>query len=181
MKFIYLILTIILLTTDTSFFEFKAENELNQWRIVNDGVMGGLSSGNIQWSEGNTAMVWSGIVSLENNGGFASIRTLPKTYNVGDFKKIFLRVKGDGKTYKFRMRPSGDYDGIAYSLDFETTKDKWIEVELLVEDFQPTFRGNIYSEYGKMKTELLQQIGFLIAGKQAGDFRLEVDWIRYEH
>ena len=85
-----------LLTPDTSFFEFKAEIELNQWRIINDGVMGGFSSGNIQWSEKNTAMIWSGIVSLENNGGFASIRTLPKIYNAGDFKKITLRVKGDG-------------------------------------------------------------------------------------
>jgi len=165
---------------ETYFFEFNEENELNQWRIIHDGVMGGLSSGNIHWNSKNNAMVWSGKVSLENNGGFASIRTLPKIFNVGEFKKVNLRVRGDGKVYKFRMRPSRDFDGIAYSLDFETTKNKWIEIELLVKDFQPTFRGNIYPEYGQMKTEVLEQIGFLIAGKQAGDFRIEVDWIRYE-
>ncbi len=169
-----------LMMSDASFFEFKNEKEINSWRIVNDGVMGGLSEGNIKWNKKTNTMIWSGRVSLENNGGFASIRTTPQNYEVGPFKKMVLRVKGDGKVYKFRMRPSGNFDGIAYSLDFETKKDKWAEIDLSTKDFQPTFRGRIYPEYGEIKTENLQQIGFLIAGKQAGAFSLEVDWIRYE-
>ncbi len=169
-----------LITPDPSFFEFKNEQEMDSWRIVNDGVMGGLSEGNIKWDKLAKTMIWSGLLSLENNGGFASIRTTPQNYEAGLFKKIILRVKGDGKVYKFRMRPSGNFDGIAYSLDFETEKDKWTEITLSTKDFQPTFRGRIYSEYGAIKTEDLQQIGFLIAGKQKGPFRLEVDWIRYE-
>jgi len=165
---------------DNNFFEFKEAQEIDRWRIINDGVMGGLSQGNIQWSQEDHSMVWSGKVSLENNGGFASIRTVPKQFKAGDFEKVILRVKGDGKTYKFRMRPSGNFDGIAYSLDFETQKDKWQEIILAVKDLQPTFRGRIYPEYGMIKTEDLQQIGFLIAGKQEGDFSLQVDWIGYE-
>lgn len=164
---------------NTSLFEFKKESEMSRWRIVNDGVMGGLSEGKIQWDEAKNTMIWSGKVSLENNGGFASIRTAPQRYETGNFKTIKIRVKGDGNTYKFRMRPSGNWDGISYSLDFETTKDTWTELDLLVDDFQPTFRGRIYPEYGRIKTEDLQQIGFLIAGKQAGDFQIEVDWIRF--
>lgn len=167
-------------TPNTSLFEFKTEREMSSWRIVNDGVMGGLSQGKIEWNSAANTMIWSGLVSLENNGGFASIRTIPQTYETGSFQKIKMRVKGDGKTYKFRMRPSGNFDGIAYSLDFETKKGAWTEISLTTNDFQPTFRGRIYPEYGTIKTENLQQIGFLIAGKQEGDFLLEVDWIRYE-
>ena len=169
-----------LLSSDSSFFEFKNEKEIDSWRIVNDGVMGGLSEGKINWDKKDNTLIWSGNISLENNGGFASIRTTPQNYDAGSFEKIVLRVKGDGKTYKFRMRPSGNFDGIAYSLDFETEKEKWTEINLSTKDFQPTFRGRIYPQYGMIKTEDLQQIGFLIAGKQKGVFRLEVDWIRYE-
>lgn len=165
---------------NSSLFEFKTVEELSRWQVVNDGVMGGLSQGKIQWDEAENIMIWSGKVSLENNGGFASIRTAPQRYQTGNFKNVILRVKGDGKTYKFRMRPSGNFDGIAYSLDFETKKDEWTEITLSTNDFQPTFRGRIYPQYGTIKTENLQQIGFLIAGKQEGDFALEVDWIRYD-
>lgn len=163
-----------------SLFEFDKENEINRWRIINDGVMGGLSDGKIEWEEAEHVMIWTGNVSLENNGGFASIRTAPKSFKTGPFDKVIIRVKGDGNTYKFRIRPSGNFDGIVYSLDFPTTKNEWIEIPLSTEDFQPTFRGRIYPEYGTLKTEDLQQIGFLIAGKQAGKFKLEVDWIHYE-
>lgn len=180
MKILYIILTMMIFTPDASFFEFTNEREMDPWRIVNDGVMGGLSEGKIQWDKVANTMIWSGNVSLERNGGFASIRTAPQNYKTGSFEKIVMRVKGDGKVYKFRMRPSGNFDGIVYSLDFETKKDKWTEITLPTEEFQPTFRGRIYREYGTIKTEDLQQIGFLIAGKQQGSFQLEVDWIRYE-
>lgn len=168
------------LPTNQSLFEFQNEKEANVWRIVNDGVMGGLSESQIKWDKENGTMIFSGNVSMENNGGFASVRTAPIDFNKGTFKKILLRVKGDGKTYKCRMRNSSRFDGIAYSLDFETKKDEWTEIELATDDFEPTFRGRIYSRYGKIDTDDLQQIGFLIAGKQEGKFQLEVDWIRFE-
>jgi len=81
---------------NNNFFDFKEEQEINRWRIVNDGVMGGLSQGKILWNQPENTMIWSGKVSLENNGGFTSIRTTPELYKVGDFEKIILRVKGDG-------------------------------------------------------------------------------------
>ncbi|MFK7774756.1 MAG: CIA30 family protein [Saprospiraceae bacterium] len=164
--------------TTTSLFEFQKANEIDSWRIVNDGVMGGLSESKIAWDEKNKTFIFSGNVSMDNNGGFASVRTVPQTFAQGDFEKVKLRVKGDGKTYKFRMRNSTRFDGVAYSLDFETEKNKWMEIEMDIDDFQPTFRGRIYAEYGKLDINDLQQIGFLIAGKQEGKFHLEVDWIR---
>ena len=49
------------------------EEEDVRWRIVNDGVMGGLSSSDLELTKDRTA-IFSGFVSLDNNGGFASVR-----------------------------------------------------------------------------------------------------------
>ncbi len=169
-----------MITTETSLFEFQEANEINSWRIVNDGVMGGLSQSKIVWNEKENTLGFSGEVSLENNGGFASVRAIPENFNQEAFKKVKLRVKGDGKIYQFRMRSTRSFDGIAYTLDFETEKDQWKEIELAVDDFKPTFRGRVYSEYGKYNSNELQQIGILIANKQVGKFHLEIDWVRVE-
>lgn len=169
-----------MITTDTSLFEFQEANEIDSWRVVNDGVMGGLSQSKISWNEKNNTLGFSGEVSLENNGGFASVRAITPNVDQGIFKKIKLRVKGDGKIYQFRMRNTKNFDGIAYTLDFETESDQWVEIELAVDDFQPTFRGQVYPRYGKFDSSDLKQIGILIANKQVGKFHLEIDWVRVE-
>lgn len=81
---------------------FAPENRLN-WQIINDGVMGELSEGLFKINTDQTADFW-GNISLENNGGFASVRALVKEPVTGNFQKIVLRVKGDGKTYSFSIR-----------------------------------------------------------------------------
>ena len=53
-------------------FGFNSEVEKLPWRIVLDGVMGGLSTGNIEVDSG--VMSFTGQTSLQNNGGFSSIR-----------------------------------------------------------------------------------------------------------
>ena len=166
------------ITSAVSLFEFKSISEANSWRIVNDGVMGGISDSQIAWNEKDETLIFSGNVSLENNGGFASIRTVPQKFDATDFSKVKIRVKGDGKIYKLRLRNSNQFDGIVFSKNFETQKDKWVEIEMNVEDFQPTFRGRIYPKYGQLNPNELQQVGFLIADKQVGKFHLEIDWIR---
>lgn len=168
------------LATPSSLFEFDTNADLESWRIVNDGVMGGLSDSQVKWNEENGTLEFSGNVSLENNGGFASTRTAPQQFKHSDFKTIHLRVKGDGQTYKFRMRSSDNFDGISYSKNFKTKKDEWVEIEMPVADFEATFRGRIFPKHPQLKTEDLRQIGFLIADKQKGKFHLEVDWIRVE-
>ena len=65
-------------------FNFQKSGELNDWLIVNDGVMGGLSQSEIVLSDSNTA-VFQGTVSLENNGGFSSTRTSPRFYNLAGY------------------------------------------------------------------------------------------------
>jgi len=158
-------------------FDFKNADEIEYWRIVNDGVMGGLSKSEIVFSDSNTA-IFKGIVSLENNGGFASIRTIPRPYELDGYNGILLRVKGDGKKYQFRLRTDDRFDGVSYRYQFETKVNTWIIIEIPFHECAPVFRGRILEDVKPITPEEIQQIGFLISNKKAEKFQLEIDWIK---
>jgi monofunctional biosynthetic peptidoglycan transglycosylase len=152
---------------------FQAAEELGNWVIVNDGVMGGLSQGSMVLSDDNNA-VFQGVVSLENNGGFTSTRTIPRAYALGGYDGVLLRVKGDGKRYQFRVRTNDRFDGISYRYHFGTEADKWITVRVPFAGCVPVFRGRILSDVKALAPKQIQQIGFLISDKQKGPFKLEI-------
>ena len=158
-------------------FNFQTSGELNDWLIVNDGVMGGLSQSEIVLSDNNTA-VFQGTVSLENNGGFSSTRTSPRSYNLAGFDGISVRLKGDGKKYQFRLRTNDRFDGIAYRYHFKTDINKWIIIRVPFNECVPVFRGRALDDVEPISPNKIQQIGFLISDEQAGSFKLEIDWIK---
>lgn len=159
--------------------DFSPDNHL-EWQIINDGVMGGLSEGRFKINPDQTADFW-GNVSLENNGGFASVRALLRKPASGNFQKIVLRARGDGKTYSFRIRTDINFDGVAYACNFTTKKDEWTELEFSPEDFVPTFRGRILQHVTPLNETQIRQIGFLISEKQSGSFSLKIDCIKVIH
>lgn len=156
---------------------FKNAAERENWRIVNDDVMGRISQSTIVFSESDTA-VFKGTVSLENNGGFASTRTKPRLLKLGDYSGLLVRIKGDGKNYQIRVRSHNRFDGISYRYPFSTQPDTWTTLRVSFSDLEPVFRGRILKNEQPVTPNEIQQIGFLIAGKQAGQFRLEIDWIK---
>lgn len=158
-------------------FDFQMSSKLTDWRIVNDGVMGGLSQSNIVLSENNTAL-FQGIVSLENNGGFSSVRTSPRLYKLDGYLGIILRLKGDGKKYQFRLRTNDRFDGISYRYHFKTESNKWMIIRVPFNKCVPVFRGRILNDVAPITPKKIQQVGFLISDKQAGPFKLEIDWIK---
>ncbi len=52
---------------------FDSTREVGSWMSVNDGVMGGRSKGAPAISKKST-LIFKGDISLENNGGFSSVR-----------------------------------------------------------------------------------------------------------
>ncbi len=156
--------------------DFSEPDEKENWRIVNDDVMGGISQSQMTISEDDTA-VFQGTVSLENYGGFASVRTRPKNYQLAGYDGITIRVKGDGKKYQLRLRTDDEFDGVSYQAEFETVPGKWVTLNLPFKPFVPTFRGRIVTDAPALNSDQIRQIGFLIADKQEGAFRLEIDWI----
>ena len=147
-------------------------NEWKDWFIVNDGVMGGVSQSSAKLTADQT-MLFTGNVSLENNGGFASVRHVADMISFTDSKGVALRVKGDGNKYQLRFRTSNRFDGVAYMVSFETKRDEWLDLVFPWDRFSPTFRGRTVKA-PPLAPEKIGQVGFLIADKQQGPFRLEV-------
>lgn len=149
------------------------------WCIVNDGVMGGISSSKMNISPNGNGQ-FRGTVSLENNGGFASTRALLTEKPTQEFEKVKIRLKGDGQKYSFRIRTDDYFDGVAYKNDFTTKQGEWEIIELSLKDFIPVWRGRQLSNIVPIAPKKIRQIGFLISDKQAGKFILEIDWIKFE-
>lgn len=162
---------------EITLFDFQQSDQVNNWLVVNDGVMGGLSQSEIVLSRNNTA-VFQGTVSLENNGGFASTRTIPQLYNLARYDGIIVRLKGDGKKYQFRLRMDDRFDGISYRYHFKTDINKWIMIRIPFNECVPVFRGRILDGVEQLSANRIQQIGFLISDKQSGLFKLEIDYVK---
>ena len=156
---------------------FSNAAEKEDWRIINDNVMGGISQSEVVFRDAGTA-IFQGTVSLENNGGFASTRTKPRSYNLAGYTGLIVRIQGDGKNYQLRVRTDNRFDGISYRHHFTTQPDTWVNIRVPFSEFVPVFRGRILEDVSSVSPDQIQQIGFLIADKQAGKFRLEIDWIK---
>ncbi len=157
-------------------FDFETASEANGWMIVNDGVMGGISRSRLEIRDGRARFY--GTVSLENNGGFASTRVRLGRSDLSGYSGFLLRVKGDGKRYKLRLRTNSTFDGVAYSADFQTRPGEWQTVRIPAETLRPTFRGRLVTRAPRLKMAGVRQLGFLISDGQAGPFALEIDWIK---
>ena len=72
------------------------------WPHINDGVMGGVSSGAMSAADGYAT--FRGTVSFDNNGGFSSVRSPAVVRDLSPFDGLVLRVRGDGKRYGFRLK-----------------------------------------------------------------------------
>jgi len=160
-----------------SLFDFATSSNSSAWQIVNDDVMGGVSTSQFQITT-NGAAVFSGEVSLENNGGFASVRSPPARSDLSGCIEFVLRLRGDGHRYKFTVRMDSGFDSPLYQCGFTTTRGAWAEHRLSFKDFVPTFRGRVLTDVPPLDPTRIQSVGFLIADKQAGPFRLEIESIR---
>lgn len=157
--------------------DFSARHDQELWETINDVVMGGISEGRFTITEDKTA-VFQGVVSLENYGGFSSMRTHPKEFNLSGYQGLMVRIKGDGKDYRIRLRTDNRHDGISYQARFSTEKDSWITARLSFDAFIPVFRGRVIDDAPELNVSKIRRIGFMIADKQAGPFRLEIESVK---
>lgn len=157
--------------------DFSSPGEQERWEIINDSVMGGLSESGISITDQKTAL-FQGTVSLEKSGGFSSMRTHPEPFDLSGFSGFILRIKGDGKDYRLRLRTDSAYEGIAYQAHFSTEQGTWITVRLPFDAFTPVFRGSVVKDAPELDVSGIQRIGFMVADKQEGPFRLEIEWVK---
>lgn len=165
-----------LLVSQMVLFDSEAKNVSYQWQVVDDVVMGGRSQGKFTVNEQGVG-VYAGKVSLDNNGGFSSVRYNASFKDISSYSMIFVKVKGDGKRYQLRLKPE-QYDRHSYVHYFETN-GMWQEIGFKLSDFYPALRGMRLNVENFSSTKL-SHISFLISNKQQEEFMLEIGkiWLR---
>ncbi len=141
------------------------------WPSINDGVMGGVSKGAMMLADGCAS--FRGVVSFDNNGGFASVRSRPETRDLSGFDGIAVRVRGDGKRYGLRMRTTDAFDGVSYQALIEPPAGEWTEIAVPFADFEPVFRGRVLADHPPLDPSRITTFGLMIA-RQEGPFQLDL-------
>lgn len=148
-----------------------------KWRIVNDSVMGGLSSSAVSVND-EGKIFFSGNVSLKNNGGFASLRSPIKDYKFEKYSGIEIRIKGDGKQYSISMKETSYFTGSFYTSNFQTVNDEWITLKIHFISFALYYYGKQIHSNPQLPLDEIKEISFLIGEKQEGSFKVEIDFIK---
>jgi hypothetical protein len=149
------------------------------WRPVDDVVMGGVSGSGLTAAEPGIGR-FSGIVSLDRGGGFASVRTPPRGWDTAGATAFVLRVRSDGKTYKFTVRTDDGFDGVQYQARFTPPPGEWTDVRLPMDGFVASFRGRPVPGAPPLDPARIRTLGLMISDRQAGAFELLVDTISVE-
>ena len=149
------------------------------WGAVNDNVMGGVSKGGARFP-GNGTMLFDGTLSLKNRGGFSSIRTGRSRVDLSAYDGLTARVRGDGRTYWMTVNTNVRIPAGSYRVIFRTEPGKWQVIRTPFSSFRATSFGRVLPVFLPLNRAKVESIGFLIADKKAGPFRLEVDWIKAE-
>jgi NADH dehydrogenase [ubiquinone] 1 alpha subcomplex assembly factor 1 len=159
--------------TSQIIFDFNKSSNIKNWIVIDDVVMGGKSSGSFKLSSDGYG-IFMGDISLENNGGFSSVRYRFEKILINKSTKISVRIKGDGKKYQFRIKSnSGDY--YSYISPFSTTGE-WQEIEIPLKDMYPSFRGRKLDQ-PNFSNDAIEEITFLIGNKNKEKFQLLIDKI----
>jgi NADH dehydrogenase [ubiquinone] 1 alpha subcomplex assembly factor 1 len=151
-----------------------SNTEPSFWQIVNDNVMGGMSR-SVMERHADGYAVFKGIVSLRNNGGFASMRTQARnSADLSDFDGISVRALGDGKSYTLQLKTvkNGRITWYAYESRFSTTPGEWETHVLPFSDFRATYRGSYIRENPPLNANAVIQVGIMIKDGQEGPFHL---------
>ena len=142
------------------------------WNIVNDTVMGGRSSS--RWlSNSSSTSTFEGFLSLQNNGGFASVRHDLEKIDLTNTEGIYLKVKGDGRKYQFRIRSQASR-WANYSQEFKTKEGIDQTFYLPYKEFKAGWRGRSLTDLPILTGKDIRGIGFLLGDKVEGKFKLEV-------
>jgi len=152
---------------------FDSEASVQGWAEIGDRVMGGVSHSVLRYDASGFA-VFEGVLSLENGGGFASVRHSSLPLGGINISVYRLKVRGDGKRYKLNLGTSQTFDAVQYQAGFAPEAGVWVDLEIPVTDFAARFRGSTLTDSPPLDPSAVRQIGLMVADRQAGPFRLEI-------
>lgn len=160
-------------------FSFAEPMSVSQWLPTDDRVMGGISRSRMRFDAAGHG-VFEGVMSLEQNGGFASVRAEVGAPSLPSATHYLVQVRGDGKRYKLNLRMRGRFSEVSYQATFLTVANEWVTQSIPITQFEPTFRGRLVRNAPPLEAALVWQLGLMIADGQDGAFQLAIRRIALE-
>jgi len=154
-------------------FDFADPASVDAWTPIDDSVMGGISRSRLRHDPAGHA-VFEGNVSLERNGGFASVRSSPAARGKAGKQCAILEVRGDARRFKLNLLAQDAFDGLNYQATFTPEPDRWQSMRIPLAEFRPTFRGREIAGAPALDPARIRQVGLMIAERQAGPFALAI-------
>lgn len=154
-------------------FDFADPNTADVWQAIDDRVMGGVSRSRLRSAASGHA-VFEGEVSLERNGGFASVRSSPGQRGLLGAATCLIEVRGDPKQFKLSLLTDDGFDSLNYQASFTPAGGTWQLLHLPLTEFRATFRGREVLEAPPLDSARIRQVGLMIASRQAGPFSLDI-------
>ena len=157
----------------TLLFDFTDPNAANAWHAIDDRVMGGISRSTLRHDPAGHA-VFQGTVSLEQNGGFASVRSSPGERGLAGAGSCLIELRGDNKEFKLSLLTDDGFDSLSYQASFTPKGTDWQTLHLPLANFRASFRGREVTDAPPLDPARIRQVGLMIATRQAGPFELGV-------
>lgn len=153
--------------------------KISDWVLISDNIMGGVSRSKVEYT--NRSVQLSGVISLDNYGGFASLKTRFSKLDLSGYKGVRIRFRSTGQRFAFTLEDSQNWTRPNYKNEFYAQKDgTWETATILFQDFKETVIGEPTGR--KMDPAVLKSIvrmGIITTQKKAGPFSLEVDRIEF--
>lgn len=149
------------------------------WGSVNDTVMGGRSSSDLSWNQQNE-LIWTGRLSLENNGGFVSIRTQGASLDWAQYDGLEVVLDGAGRDIQVTaqrrdmMVRAGGYRALIHTEAQGETRIFVPFSAFVLKRFGRQINGPALSSGLQQASEL----GLLMADKREGPFQVTLKSIK---
>jgi hypothetical protein len=157
----------------TPLFDFTDPSAANGWHAIDDRVMGGISRSTLRHDPAGHA-VFEGNVSLERNGGFASVRSSPGERGLAGAVTCLIELRGDNKQFKLSLLTDDGFDSLNYQASFAPQGTDWQTLHLPLADLHASFRGREVPGAPPLDPARIRQVGLMLAGRQAGPFTLDI-------
>ena len=169
----------IISTSDMIFNFGSGQNQINNWVLISDNIMGGISKSNLEYTD-NT-MILKGDISLRNFGGFASVKTQFGKHDISQFKGIKIKFKSTNQKFAFTLEDSNNWTLPNYKGSFySTSSNTWEEKTIFFKDFKEYQVGEATGkklEDSKLKS--IVRMGIITTEKKEGPFSIEIDYIEF--
>jgi monofunctional biosynthetic peptidoglycan transglycosylase len=149
------------------------------WGSVNDTVMGGRSSSDLAWNKQNE-LVWTGRLSLENNGGFVSIRTQGAKLDWAQYDGLEVVVVGAGRDIQLTAQRrdmvvrAGGYRALIHTKAASETRIFVPFSAFVLKRFGREIDGPALASALQQASE----VGLLMADKREGPFQVTLKSIK---